>query len=134
MVLGVLLYGRCKSCNHVTTTDDVEDWVYHQLEDTTHLLHGVVHANGYGHLLRVNGREGGSMFLSGCHIMEFWDRICRTLGVRLVAYCKFCPIKFINEVIGMKPFLTSVAIYFVLFFKWINLPLSFLVSNMWSFK
>lgn len=79
MVISTL---RCKSCNHVTTTDDVEDWVYQQLENTTHLLHGVVHANGYGHLLRVNGREGGSKFLSGCHIMDFWDRLCRTLGVR----------------------------------------------------
>ncbi|CAL0316676.1 unnamed protein product [Lupinus luteus] len=76
---------RCKSCNHVTTTDDVEDWVYHQLENTTHLLHGVVHANGYGHLLRVNGREGGSRFLSGSHIMDFWDRLCKTLGVRKVS-------------------------------------------------
>ncbi|KAJ1403946.1 Zinc finger, PHD-type [Sesbania bispinosa] len=76
---------KCKSCNHVTTTDDVEDWVYHQLESTTHLLHGVVHANGYGHLLRVNGREGGSRFLSGCHIMDFWDRLCKTLGVRKVS-------------------------------------------------
>ncbi|KAJ0041362.1 hypothetical protein Pint_27565 [Pistacia integerrima] len=75
--------GGCKSCNHVTTTDDVEDWVYHQLEDTTHLLHGVVHANGYGHLLRVNGREGGSRVLSGCHIMDFWDRLCKALGVRV---------------------------------------------------
>ncbi|XP_054817398.1 PHD finger protein At1g33420-like isoform X2 [Prosopis cineraria] len=76
---------KCKSCNHVTTTDDVEDWVYHQLESTTHLLHGVVHANGHGHLLRVNGREGGSKFLSGCHIMDFWDRLCKTLGVRKVS-------------------------------------------------
>ncbi|KAK4280508.1 hypothetical protein QN277_012128 [Acacia crassicarpa] len=76
---------KCKSCNHVTTTDDVEDWVYHQLESTTHLLHGVVHSNGYGHLLRVNGREGGSKFLSGCHIMDFWDRLCQTLGVRKVS-------------------------------------------------
>ncbi|KAK8333065.1 hypothetical protein V6Z12_A10G179900 [Gossypium hirsutum] len=75
---------RCKSCNYVTTTDDVEDWVYHQLEDTTHLLHGVIHSNGYGHLLRVNGMEGGSRVLSGCHIMDFWDRLCKTLGVRLI--------------------------------------------------
>ncbi|KAL1149290.1 hypothetical protein V6Z11_A10G182600 [Gossypium hirsutum] len=76
---------RCKSCNYVTTTDDVEDWVYHQLEDTTHLLHGVIHSNGYGHLLRVNGMEGGSRVLSGCHIMDFWDRLCKTLGVRKVS-------------------------------------------------
>lgn len=67
------------------TSDDVEDWVYHQLEDTTHLLHGVVHGNGFGHLLRVNGREGGSRFLSGNHIMDFWDRLCSALGVRRVS-------------------------------------------------
>lgn len=76
---------RCKSCGHVTTTDDIEDWVCHQLEDTTHLLHGVIHSNGYGHLLRVNGREGGSRVLSGCHIMDFWDRLCKTLAVRKVS-------------------------------------------------
>lgn len=76
---------RCKTCNHVLTSDDVEDWVYHQLEDTTHLLHGVVHANGYGHLLRVNGREGGSRVLSGTDIMDFWDRLCRYLGVRKIS-------------------------------------------------
>lgn len=76
---------RCKSCNHETTTEDVEDWMYNQLEDTTHLLHGVVHSNGYGHLLRVNGREGGSRVLSGCHIMDFWDRLCKVLAVRKVS-------------------------------------------------
>ncbi|KAH6833828.1 hypothetical protein C2S53_009837 [Perilla frutescens var. hirtella] len=76
---------RCKSCNHVMTTEDVEDWMYQQLDNTTHLLHGVVHANGYGHLLRVNGREGGSRLLSGRHIMNFWDRLCIMLGVRKVS-------------------------------------------------
>ncbi|PNT41065.1 hypothetical protein POPTR_004G134700v4 [Populus trichocarpa] len=76
---------RCKACDHVITADDVEEWVYHQLEDTTHLLHGVIHANGYGHLLRVNGKEGGSRVLSGCHIMDFWDRLCKSLGVRKVS-------------------------------------------------
>eukprot|EP00268_Persea_americana_P020398 TRINITY_DN2058_c0_g1_i13.p1 TRINITY_DN2058_c0_g1~~TRINITY_DN2058_c0_g1_i13.p1 ORF type:complete len:542 (+),score=81.86 TRINITY_DN2058_c0_g1_i13:291-1916(+) len=53
-----------------------------QLADATHLLHGVVHVNGYGHLLKINGREGGSKFLSGCHIMDFWDRLCKMLRVR----------------------------------------------------
>jgi hypothetical protein len=67
----------------VTSTDDVEDWVFNQLENTTHLLHGVVHSNGYGHLLRINGREGGSRVVSGYHIMDFWDRLCKILGVRL---------------------------------------------------
>lgn len=38
-----------------------------------HLLHGVVHANGFGHLARVNGREGGSRQLSGVnnHILTY---------------------------------------------------------------
>ncbi|XP_027087399.1 PHD finger protein At1g33420-like [Coffea arabica] len=76
---------RCKSCNHVMTAEDIEDWIYNQLEDTTHLLHGVVHANGFGHLLRVNGRESGSRLLSGRHIMNFWDRLCKILGVRKVS-------------------------------------------------
>lgn len=48
------------------------------------MLHGVIHANGYGHLLRVNGREGGSKYLSGTDIMGFWDRLCKMLQVRKV--------------------------------------------------
>ncbi|KAI7744583.1 hypothetical protein M8C21_001711 [Ambrosia artemisiifolia] len=76
---------RCKSCNHVLTTEDIEDWMYNQLDDTSHLLHAVVHMNGYGHILRVNGREGGSHVLSGRHIMDFWDRLCKALGVRQVS-------------------------------------------------
>ncbi|XP_058089983.1 PHD finger protein At1g33420 isoform X2 [Magnolia sinica] len=76
---------RCKSCHYEITADDLEDWMYHQLEATTHLLHGVVHTNGYGHLLRVNGREGGSKFLSGCDIMDFWDRLCKMLRVRKIS-------------------------------------------------
>ncbi|KAK9950373.1 hypothetical protein M0R45_005866 [Rubus argutus] len=34
---------------------------------------------------KVNGREGGSRMLSGCHIMDFWDRLCKVLGVRMVS-------------------------------------------------
>ncbi|KAH1105629.1 hypothetical protein J1N35_009397 [Gossypium stocksii] len=75
---------RCRCCNRVDDVD-VEEWGYSQLEDNnTHLLHGVVHSNGYGHLLTVNGREGGSEFLSGFHIMNFWDRLCTVLSVRKV--------------------------------------------------
>ncbi|GAB2287189.1 hypothetical protein Dimus_021573 [Dionaea muscipula] len=76
---------RCKLCSHLMTAEDVEDWVFSQLEDTRHLLHGVIHGNGYGHLLRVNGREGGSRVLSGFQIMDFWDRLCRYLGVRKIS-------------------------------------------------
>ncbi|KAK7322429.1 hypothetical protein VNO77_25808 [Canavalia gladiata] len=76
---------RCKWCDYAITADDIEDWVYHQIEDNTHLLHGVVHSNGYGHLLTLNGREGGSKFLSGSDIMGFWDRLCGALSVRKVS-------------------------------------------------
>jgi len=62
--------------------DDLEDWVYLQIEDNTHLLHGVVHSNGYGHLLTLSGREGGSKLLSGSDIMDFWDRLCTSISVR----------------------------------------------------
>lgn len=61
---------------------DMEDWVHLQLEDHTHLLHAVVHSNGYAHLLTLNGREGGSSLLSGRQIMSFWDRLCASLAVR----------------------------------------------------
>ncbi|KAG4966697.1 hypothetical protein GLYMA_12G003300v4 [Glycine max] len=76
---------RCRSCNFAITVDDLEDWVYLQIEDNTHLLHGVVHANGYGHLLTLNGREGGSKLLSGFDIMNFWDRLCAAISVRKVS-------------------------------------------------
>ncbi|KAA8544539.1 hypothetical protein F0562_022551 [Nyssa sinensis] len=80
-----LSYSRCKSCGNVITADDIEDWVYHQFEDNTHLLHAVVHSNGYAHLLTLNGREGGSKVLSGRDIMNFWDRLCTILQVRKVS-------------------------------------------------
>ncbi|KAJ6801144.1 putative PHD finger protein [Iris pallida] len=79
-----MLDSRCVSCKYEMTVEDYEDWAYRQLDDATHLLHGVVHANGYGHLLRVNGREGGSKCLTGCDIMSFWDRLCKMLHVRKV--------------------------------------------------
>ncbi|KAK3133468.1 hypothetical protein QOZ80_6AG0536910 [Eleusine coracana subsp. coracana] len=50
-----------------------------------HLLHGVVHLNGFGHLVSVHGFEGGSDFVSGQQIMDLWDRICSTLHVRTVS-------------------------------------------------
>uniref|UniRef100_A0A0E0IKQ6 Zinc finger PHD-type domain-containing protein n=1 Tax=Oryza nivara TaxID=4536 RepID=A0A0E0IKQ6_ORYNI len=50
-----------------------------------HLLHGVVHLNGYGHLVALHGLEGGSDFVSGHQIMDLWDRICSALHVRTVS-------------------------------------------------
>ncbi|KAK4275005.1 hypothetical protein QN277_018151 [Acacia crassicarpa] len=55
------------------------------LDDQSHLLHGMIHSNGYGHLLCINGIEGGSKFLSGREIMDLWDRICTILRTRKIA-------------------------------------------------
>ncbi|KAH9321397.1 hypothetical protein KI387_016036, partial [Taxus chinensis] len=46
------------------------------LELQTHLLHGIIHGNGFGHLLSINGREKGSKYVSGRDIMDLWDRMC----------------------------------------------------------
>ncbi|XP_011038253.1 PREDICTED: PHD finger protein MALE MEIOCYTE DEATH 1 [Populus euphratica] len=50
----------------------------------THLLHGLIHCNGFGHLLCINGREGGSKYLCGREIMDLWDRICASLRTRKI--------------------------------------------------
>ncbi|KAL6228445.1 hypothetical protein ACLB2K_002395 [Fragaria x ananassa] len=80
-----------KWCNSISATaaedkaDDVEEWAYNQLHDNTHLLHAVIHSNGFAHLLTLNGRQGGSTTLSGRHIMDLWDRLCLALSVRKVS-------------------------------------------------
>ena len=51
----------------------------------SHLLHGVFHMNGFGHLCRVNGREGGSSMYSGTQLMNVWDELCCILRARLVS-------------------------------------------------
>lgn len=78
----------CNSISATTTTaemDAVEEWAYIQLHDNTHLLHAVIHSNGFAHLLTLNGRQGGSAILSGRHILDFWDRLCLALSVRKVS-------------------------------------------------
>lgn len=52
------------------------------LDLPNHLLHGLVHGNGFGHLICINGIEGGSRYLRGREIMDLWDRICSVLCVR----------------------------------------------------
>jgi len=81
-LMAQLFETRCPSCNHGISYDDPEDWDYRQLDNPRHLLHGIVHDNGFGHLVRINGKEGGSSFLMGIQLMDFWDRLCRYLRVR----------------------------------------------------
>ncbi|CAI5977113.1 unnamed protein product [Closterium sp. NIES-64] len=51
----------------------------------THLLHGVIHTNGFGHLVTLNGRAAGSHVLSGRQLMQLWDNICTMLRAREVS-------------------------------------------------
>ena len=69
---------RCPACSHGSALphDESEDWDYAQIDDPRHLLHGIVHENGFGHLVRINGHEGGSSLLTGYQLMDFWDRLC----------------------------------------------------------
>lgn len=64
-----------------------EEWNKNSLDEgvfnlKSHLLHGVVHGDGCGHLVCINGIEGGSKYVFGSEIMDFWDRICTNLQVR----------------------------------------------------
>ncbi|KAH7846888.1 hypothetical protein Vadar_019336 [Vaccinium darrowii] len=55
------------------------------LGQKSHLLHGMIHSNGFGHLIRINGIEGGSKYISGTQLMHLWDRICTRLHARKVS-------------------------------------------------
>ncbi|KAH0453697.1 hypothetical protein IEQ34_018021 [Dendrobium chrysotoxum] len=55
------------------------------MEIENHLMHGILHLNGFGHLICINGFEGGSEFISGHQIMDLWDRICTLLQVRQIS-------------------------------------------------
>lgn len=70
---------------HVIIPND-DDWNKHLEDDVfdvqNHLLHGLIHCNGFGHLLCINGIEGGSKNLCGREIMDLWDRICTILQAR----------------------------------------------------
>jgi len=47
-------------------------------------LHAMIHANGFGHLLHINGKEVGSQH-SGTFLMDVWDGICIGLGATQIS-------------------------------------------------
>ncbi|KZV49766.1 PHD finger protein MALE MEIOCYTE DEATH 1 [Dorcoceras hygrometricum] len=51
----------------------------------SHLLHGLIHCNGFGHLLCINGIDGGSKIIYGRELMDLWDRICTTVHTRKIS-------------------------------------------------
>ncbi|KAI5081126.1 hypothetical protein GOP47_0004309 [Adiantum capillus-veneris] len=68
----------CLTCNVEAVQGSI-------LDLQSHLLHGVLHCNGFGHLLCVNGREKGSRLASGREIVDLWDRLCAMLRARKVS-------------------------------------------------
>lgn len=60
------------------------------MEPQGHLMHGIMHANGFGHLIFVKGIEAGSEHLSGNQILFLWDRICNALHLRLINHFVLC--------------------------------------------
>ncbi|KAJ3677061.1 hypothetical protein LUZ60_002785 [Juncus effusus] len=56
-----------------------------EIHHNKHLMHGVLHSNGFGHLISLNGFAGGSEFISGRQVFSLWDRICTALRVRKIS-------------------------------------------------
>ncbi|XVE57886.1 hypothetical protein DITRI_Ditri04bG0126200 [Diplodiscus trichospermus] len=75
----------CFNCDEINDNDpNPEKGKLNLVELQGHIMHGVFHSNGFGHLLCVNGMEMGSD-LAGYQIMEFWDRLCTGLQARKVS-------------------------------------------------
>ncbi|KAK4423366.1 PHD finger protein [Sesamum alatum] len=54
-------------------------------EIESHSLYGLIHCNGYGHLIHVNGLKNKSRFFAADDSMEFWDRLCTVLRTRNIS-------------------------------------------------
>ncbi|CDY17644.1 BnaA06g34630D [Brassica napus] len=54
------------------------------IKASNHLMHGVIHCNGFGHLLCIN-TDGAFRYFSGDQIMHLWDRLCSTLHTRKIS-------------------------------------------------
>ncbi|KAI3730490.1 hypothetical protein L1987_61660 [Smallanthus sonchifolius] len=54
--------------------------------DDSHILHGLIHCNGFGHLISVNKLDSGyANSLTESDVMNFWDGICNSLKTRKVS-------------------------------------------------
>ncbi|KAL6505881.1 hypothetical protein OROHE_023260 [Orobanche hederae] len=51
----------------------------------SHDLYGLIHCNGYGHLLGINCLQKKSNFSTADDCMELWDRLCTVLKVRSIS-------------------------------------------------
>lgn len=69
--------GNYYSCNVISKASGSD-----KLQSQQQLMHAVVHSNGFGHLLSVNGIAGGSEVVSGHQILDLWNRLCSALNLR----------------------------------------------------
>ncbi|CAI9296642.1 unnamed protein product [Lactuca saligna] len=54
--------------------------------DESHILHGLIHCNGFGHLISINKLElDSSNSLTETDVMNLWDSICNSLKTRKVS-------------------------------------------------
>jgi hypothetical protein len=55
------------------------------LDSKNHYMHGTLHANGFGHLQRMNAASDGPIKLTGHQLMTIWDSLCTLLAAREVS-------------------------------------------------
>ncbi|KAH6773934.1 hypothetical protein C2S52_003144 [Perilla frutescens var. hirtella] len=48
-------------------------------------LYGLIHCNGFGHLICINGLKHNSKLFGADDSMEFWDRLCTVLRARSIS-------------------------------------------------
>ncbi|KAK6122436.1 hypothetical protein DH2020_043827 [Rehmannia glutinosa] len=51
----------------------------------SHYLYGLIHCNGYGHLICINGLKNNSNLFTADDSMELWERLCTLLKARSIA-------------------------------------------------
>ncbi|KAL0792860.1 hypothetical protein Bca101_064237 [Brassica carinata] len=75
----------CDFCKCVASDEWNKPLTKDSLEVTSrHLLYGLIHCNGFGHLLCIN-RDAVSNYLSGDQVMDLWDRLCSALHTRKIS-------------------------------------------------
>lgn len=58
--------------------------------DDAYVLHGLIHCNGFGHLISINKLDlGSAISLTETDVMNFWDSICTSLKTRYIFIISF---------------------------------------------
>ena len=77
-------YGNKQSLKDYDQKNSVE-------ADDTHILHGLIHCNGFGHLISVNKFQlDSTILLTETDVINLWDIICYSLKPRFIFCLSFC--------------------------------------------